>query len=300
MELRHLRYFIAVAEELNYRRAAERLRVAHPALSRQIRDLEEELEVRLLERDRSGVSLTEAGSAYLMEARAIVLHAQKAVLAARQAAAGRRGRLEIGHIGAILASVMPASLLAFHERFPDVDVTLHEMDVPDQIAGLEAGTIQVAFTMKPAEEIPPHLKHLLVIRSPVGAFMSSRHRLAALARISPEDTRGEVILCLGAPNRPDGHAERVAAAFAARGIECGPLKRVNSFESLFALIAGHHGISFLPRLHGLRPADGIVVRPINGFGPDIRFELRAVWRRGEPSPLVRNFIEILRRANHPA
>src|SRR5215217_6751400 len=123
MELRHLRYFIAVAEALNFRRAAEQLRVAQPALSKQIRDLEDELGARLLDRNTAGVRLTDAGAVLLNEARQILLAAQQAAIAVRDAAQGRRGRIVIGNIGAMSAAILPSNLTAFRERYPDVDVT---------------------------------------------------------------------------------------------------------------------------------------------------------------------------------
>src|SRR5664279_401085 len=117
MELRHLRYFVTVAEELNFRRAAERLHVVQPALSRQIKDLEYDLRVRLLDRDTVRVRLTDAGRVFLDEARQILAHAERAKEMARDAAAGRRGRLVIGNVGPVTTSFMPASLTAFRARY---------------------------------------------------------------------------------------------------------------------------------------------------------------------------------------
>src|ERR1700754_3438022 len=107
MELRHLRYFAAVAEELSFRRAAERLRVAQPALSSQIKDLEEELGARLLDRDTRAVRLTDAGAAFLAEVRQILAHAERATVVAREAAQGRRGRLVVGYFAPIFMGLMP-------------------------------------------------------------------------------------------------------------------------------------------------------------------------------------------------
>src|SRR3954447_15768036 len=120
MELRHLRYFVAVAEELNYRKASERLRVAQPALSSQIKDLESDVGATLLDRDTGGVQLTDAGTVFLEQARLIVAQAQHAVVAAQEAAQGRRGRLTLGYFAPIFMGLMPATLRAYRERFPDV------------------------------------------------------------------------------------------------------------------------------------------------------------------------------------
>src|SRR4051812_5064070 len=141
MELRHLRYFVAVAEELNYRKASERLRVAQPALSSQIQDLERDVGVRLLDRDTGGVRLTDGGAAFLEEARLILRQVERAVAVAVEAAKGLRGRLMIGYFAPIFMGLMPASLKAYREKFPEVEVVLVELPILEQIAELEAGTI---------------------------------------------------------------------------------------------------------------------------------------------------------------
>src|SRR5262245_60235793 len=127
MELRHLRYFVAVAEALSFRGAAERLRVAQPALSKQIRDLEDECGARLFDRNTSRVRMTDAGAVLLEEARQLLAQANRLPALVRDAAQGRRGRLIIGNIGSLTAGFLPASLAAFHAKFPDVDVTLIEL-----------------------------------------------------------------------------------------------------------------------------------------------------------------------------
>jgi DNA-binding transcriptional LysR family regulator len=118
MELRHLRYFIAVAEELNFRRAAERLHLAQPSLSRQVRDLEEEIGEQLLVRDRTHVALTDAGRTLLEHARGVLATAATASHAAREAGRSAREKLKIGNIGVLTASFLPASLATFHQCFP--------------------------------------------------------------------------------------------------------------------------------------------------------------------------------------
>src|SRR3954470_17700247 len=120
MELRHLRYFVAVGEALNFRKAAERLRVAQPALSSQIQDLEADVGARLFDRNTAGVRLTDAGGAFLAEVRQILAHAERAGTVAREAARGRRGRLIVGYFAPIFMGLMPGSLKAFREKYPEV------------------------------------------------------------------------------------------------------------------------------------------------------------------------------------
>jgi LysR family transcriptional regulator, benzoate and cis,cis-muconate-responsive activator of ben and cat genes len=147
MELRHLRYFVAVAEELNFRRAAERLHVTRPALSKQVKDLEAQTGVRLLERDTVSVSLTDAGSVFLAEARGILADVDRAVGLAREAQDGRRGQLRIGSVGQIASGFLPEVLKAFGTEFPGVEVTFVEMTPVEQLAALAKSEIHIGLLM---------------------------------------------------------------------------------------------------------------------------------------------------------
>ena len=120
MELRHLRYFVAIAEELSFRKASERLRVSPPALSKQIKDLEFELAVQLFNRDTGGVRLTEAGTTFLAEARLTLTQSQRTMEVTKEAANGRHGRLSVGYVEPILMGFMPECLVEFQRRFPCV------------------------------------------------------------------------------------------------------------------------------------------------------------------------------------
>lgn len=294
MELRHLRYFVAVAEELNFRRAADRLRVAHPSLSKQIRDLEFELKAQLFERDTTGVSLTDAGTVLLKAARDLLRQAERAVALVRETSAGRHGRLIVGSVGPLSAFFLSTSIVAFRAKYPDVEFFLQDVELPDQMALLNDGTLHVGFTMLPEGQIPPQNGHLLVLRSPVCAMMASGHPLARKRRLTPADVRAETIVCIGESTRFPGHAERTIAAFAGYGFPSPRIKRVSSFESLFALVASRQGIAFLPRVLAAGPSVGIAVRPMLEMGENAFFELRAVWLRQNPSALLTHFLDVLR------
>ena len=128
MELRNLRYFVAVAEELSFRRAAERLHVSHPALSQQIHGLENKLDLKLFERNSQRVELTEAGRAFLLGGRRVLAAAKEAIAQAQEAAKGERGRLMIGTLGFLTSSFLPVALARFRERRPLVEATALEMN----------------------------------------------------------------------------------------------------------------------------------------------------------------------------
>jgi len=139
MELRHLRYYVAVAEELNFRRAAERLHVSAPTLSQQIKDLEDLLGVRLMERDTTSVRLTGPGEIFLEGARQLLADSHRVIAATKEAAQGRRGILRIGNAGPLSHGFMPACLQALAKRYPEVDVVLVEIDLNEQAAAVATG-----------------------------------------------------------------------------------------------------------------------------------------------------------------
>src|SRR5438045_9647996 len=149
MELRHLRYFIGVAEGENVSRAALKLHVSQPALSRQIRDLEEELGFLLLERSAKSVRLTEAGRAFVTEARAVLQRAEDAVKAARAIATGGSEELHVGYAPSLTARILPQTLRAFQAQLPKVRVRLHDLSTEEMFAGLREGKLQLALILRP-------------------------------------------------------------------------------------------------------------------------------------------------------
>ncbi len=292
MELRHLRYFVAVAEALNFRRAAEQLRVAQPALSKQIKDLEHAVGARLLDRNTSGVMLTDAGVVLLEEVRDILERVEMAAAAAREAAAGRSGRLTVGNLGAISAVFLPATLLAFRAKYPQVEVNLHELSLPDQLAALQAGEVQVCFSVEPPTALPQGLQAVEVLESRVAVAMSPGHRLARSTKVSLTEIAAEPLLYVGEMERHSLHGQKIQSMFAARGIKHRPLRRVNGSESLIAMIAGDQGISLLLPL--IRSENHITFRRIKEEGDDLQVRILAVWRQGAHSQLATNFVEVMR------
>jgi DNA-binding transcriptional LysR family regulator len=295
MELRHLRYFVAVAEELNFRRAAERLRVAQPALSSQIKDLEFDVGTQLFDRDTGGVRLTDAGAAFLEEARLIVAHAQRAASVAREAAKGRRGRLTIGYFAPIFMGLMPQSLKAYREKFPDVDVVLVEMPIVDQIAALESGTAQIAFTLGGSVPIPPNVKSVLVARSPIRVVMHRSHRLARAKRIGLAELQDEQLLCFAArKGAASVQGDIMRRAFGARGLKIKSLRQIDGVEAYRATLESGVGVSLIAESGSLSQSEYLALRPIKETGPDLELELHALWRGDQTSPLTANFIAVMK------
>ncbi len=150
MELRHLRYFVAVAETENVSRAALKLPVSQPALSRQVRDLEDEIGFLLLERSAKSVRLTDAGRIFLTEARAVLARTEDAVQAARAVATGLRGELHVGYAPTPTVRILPATLRAFQAERSEVRVKLHDLTTDEMIAGLRKGALQIALLVRPS------------------------------------------------------------------------------------------------------------------------------------------------------
>lgn len=293
VELRHLRYFVAVAETLNYRRAAERLHVSQPALSKQIKDLENDLRAQLFMRNTGGVVLTPAGATFLDEARDVLERVEIATEAARAAQAGHGGRLAIGSLGGVSAGFLAPALAVFRARFPQVEVTLHEAPISDQLQALRSGLIQIAFATGPATTVPPALDTAEVLATRIAVAMAREHRLASQPSITLAELAAEYLVGVS-DEAQTGHQHWMEGIFAGRGIRHRPIRSVNGLESLMALVAGGHGVSMLLPFMRARGDKTIVYRRIKENGDDLVVHLMAVWRKGGGSQVAQNFVEVLR------
>src|SRR2546421_7328957 len=185
MELRHLRYFIGVAEEENVSRAALKLHVSQPALSRQIRDLEDELGFLLLERSAKSVRLTEAGRAFLTEARDVLQRAENAVKVARAIATGGSGELHVGYAPSLTARILPPTLRAFQSALPNVRVKLHDFSTEEMLAGLRDGKLQIAFMVRLAPALLRGLQFTELFRDPFCLAVAPQHPLGSRRSAEP-------------------------------------------------------------------------------------------------------------------
>src|SRR5579862_6395491 len=190
MELRHLRYFVAVAEECHFGRAAKRLFISQPPLSRQIRDLEEEVGIELLERTRNRVRLTDAGRQFLEGARQTLIQAERTVALAKQAAEGKTGFLSIGYIPTGDLGVIPKVLLPFRKRYPRIELELRSLPVTPQIEELRRERIHLGFLRLPVHAPDLHIEHVhtetLIVALQEGHPLT-RHPRIPLPRLATED-----------------------------------------------------------------------------------------------------------------
>jgi DNA-binding transcriptional LysR family regulator len=204
MELRHLRYFVAVAEELNFRRAAERLRLAQPALSAQIKALEEELNVRLLERTTRSVTLTQAGRVFLKEARGVLGAASQAEQLARKAEHGAVGTLRVGVIAPAASPWLANVLRLYHQRFPGVQLSLSEITTAEQLLRLRAGELDAGLLRPPVHF--PELEWRFVEQSPQVLAAPAGHRLARKRHLEWKDFDGEGLVMIQ-PGQQHGYCQ---------------------------------------------------------------------------------------------
>jgi len=296
MELRHLRYFVVLAKELSFRRAAQILSVANPSLSRQIVDLENELEVRLFERDTKKVSLTSAGVVFLEHAEAMLAKADEAVAAVRGAVGGHVGKLSLGIFGPVSGEFLPATLARFAQAYPQIEVSLKDISLDKQIAQLENKQIQIAFTInqKGDPEIP-HLEQWTVLEREPIVLLSKFHPLAVNACIKLTELTQETILCLSDGLAFGRHATLVKELFQKHAVKPAKLKQVNSFESMYTFMICNQGVGLGPKLYKVAPPPGIVKRLLEVREDDPKYQLRVVWLKNDTFAPVKNFIDVLKR-----
>jgi DNA-binding transcriptional LysR family regulator len=242
MELRHLRYFVAVAEEENVTRAAARLHVSQPPLTRQIHDLEEELGVALFERKGKSIRLTEAGRVFLNEARAALLRVDEAVGAVRAAAREQNGELRLGYAPSPTVEVLPLLLRAFQKQCPNVRVALHDHSSPEMLAGLREGRLHAALMMQPSKQAARGVTFELLRKYPVGILVPPAHPLARRRAVAMDDAFAEPFVVFSRKEYPDYH-EFVARIAGQRMRRLRIAEECDSGPSLMAAVASGKGIA---------------------------------------------------------
>ncbi|CAG9246843.1 DNA-binding transcriptional dual regulator HcaR [Paraburkholderia unamae] len=275
MELRHLRYFIAVADELSFTRAAQRLHTAQPSLSQQIRNLEDEVGTPLFERTRRKVELTEAGKVFLAEARLVVAQADRAVARARQVGQGR-ATVTIGFVPAAEIRVFPVILPRLRLRYPDVNVELRSLPTAEQEEALLRGDIDVAFMRRPV--VSPTLRSEVVLTEPLVVVLPSGHPLARQQRIAPAQLSGEPFI--STHPQFSGQVHSVVEAYCeAHGIERKVAQVATNILLNLNLVGMGLGYALLPAYVSSLTSSAICTRPLEGEPPTIDLLMVA---RNEP------------------
>lgn len=292
MELRHLRYFVAVAEELHFGRAAARLRIAQPPLSRQIRDLERELGTALFERVPRGVELTAAGRAFLPEARLTLAQAERAQRTAQRAARGEVGRLRVGFVeAATYAGVLPDVLGFFRMHLPNIGLSLFEMDSAQQAEAFREGRIDVGLLHTPPPDADRWLRVEQVYADPLIAALPHAHRLAGRTRLALADLAAESFVLFPRHIAPTLYDDVIARCRQA-GFSPRIVQEAAGWQTLTGLVGAGMGIAFVPRSLMTIQRREVVYRRIRDLA--VEMAMAVAWKGGEKSPVRERFVTALR------
>lgn len=290
MELRHLQYFIALAEELSFTRAARRLHISQPPLSMQIRNLEEELGVTLFDRDRRNVALTAAGERFLREARQIVDHVDRAVRVAREAGRGFAGTITLAINPSLDLLLLPRLLRRTGEELPGVEVCLRQLSHREQIEALAQGTVDVGFLRPPLEErdrrglvVETLMQEALLLAIPAD------HALARRKSVPLGKLAGENCILWQRAVAPGSYDAVLAACQAAQF--CPRIAyEAEAIQTALGLVSGGLGIAFVPESTRVLSREGVVYTRITGN--PVMLELSLVWRRDNGSPILPHLLRL--------
>lgn len=245
MELRHLRYFVAVAELENVTRAASRLRVSQPAVSRQVRDLEDELGVPLFQRSAKSVRLTEAGQVFLAEAKAVLQRADAAVAAARAIAQGTAGKLQVGYAPSLTVEILPKALRNFQLTAHGVRVVLHDLSTEGMLTGLREKRLDLALMVRPAHRLPGDLKFHELAQYPMCVAVAPGHPFARQDTVKLAQVSQQPLIAYSREDYPDYHAS-LPRIFAAPLRPPPIAEEHDSVTSLIAAVEAGRGVALAP------------------------------------------------------
>ena len=290
MELRHLRYFVAVAEERHFGRAAERLRMAQPPLSQQIQALEAELGTRLFDRNRRKVELTAAGDALLPEARDILARAADLGRLARAAAGGEAGRLDMAFTGSVpFTEVMPRILRRFRNLYPEVRVSLREMSTGAQIEAVAEGRLDLGFARPAAHNLPPGVVGRLILREPLVLALPSDHALAGRDSIGMEEVAGEGLV-MNPRHIGTGLYDKITQLCQAAGYAPRIAVEAHQMSTMIRLVGAGLGLAVVPQTMCRVGFEGVAYAAITGS--DSMLDLLLIHRE-TITPVTRNFLTVV-------
>ena len=290
MELRHLRYFIAVAEALSFTKAAQKLRLAQPSLTRQVRNLEDELGVRLLDRANKKVALTAEGRRFLFDSKKVLALSAESVAAVQRMNDGGNSQLNLGYIANIHYGLLPATLGAFRKLYPRVALNLFDMTSSEQFQALEGLKIDLGFVgLRPA-----HSNHDLhsegVAYDTMLVALPARHPLAKKAKLKLADLASEFFIGMSAKTHP-GAGEWLLETCESAGFAGKILQEADAEPTAIRFVADGLGVAFMPeQITGL-PHEGVVFRPLS---PPLRREATIAWRADNPSKPLQDYIQIVK------
>ncbi|WP_298235182.1 LysR family transcriptional regulator [uncultured Azohydromonas sp.] len=289
IELRPLRQFVAVAEELHFGRAARRLHMTQPPLTQAMQALERALQVQLLQRTRRSVALTPAGEALLVQARRLLREAEALPDLVRAAAAGLSGRLRLAFVSSIAYGPLPPWLRSFREHHPDVELQLREATMDLQLAALAAGDIDAGFVLHAPAAVPAPLQALQVLSEPLVLALPAGHLAAAHETVRFDDVAAEPLLIFPrsvAPSLFDAVLARYHAGSCAPRIA----QEAIQLQTIVSLVSAGMGVAWVPASMTQLQRPGVVYRRVDPDAPQAHTSL--LWR--EDSPVVQRFVAHVR------
>jgi DNA-binding transcriptional LysR family regulator len=294
MELRHLRYFVAVAGELNFTRAAAKLRLAQPSLTRQIHNLEEELGVRLLDRTRNQVSLTEEGKSFLVDARRLVALSLESVKAVQRFSRGESGQLNLGYLFKFNFDLLPATLATFYQTCPEIAVNLFDMSPAEQLRALEARKIDLGFVgLRPpaASNNMSALTWECVARHDVVVVLPMRHPLAKKDRIKITDLKPLFFVAMSEETHP-GSRDWMSGLCLQAGFTPRILQDVDLESGLMTFVAEGLGVTLAREQIRNLPHPGVVFRPLTTAA---KADYWIAWHHENRSKALGQYIGIVKK-----
>jgi LysR family transcriptional regulator, benzoate and cis,cis-muconate-responsive activator of ben and cat genes len=289
MELRHLRYFTAVAEEENVSRAALKLHVSQPGVSRQIRDLEDEIGFPLFERSAKAVKLTPAGRVFLSEAKAVLQRAEDAVKKAKSVASGGGGEIHVGYAPSLTVRILPPALRQFQQALPAVRVKLHDLSTEEMLAQLRAGKLSVALLVQPPRAALRGLKFKELARYPMCAAVAPAHPLAKAKTLSLEKITREPLIGYSREDYPEYHSD-LDRLFARVKHRPHIAEEHDGVTSLVAAVESGRGVALVPDCLACMVGPRLKIIPLAGIRCDV--VVGAAWRSEHLPAAAEKFVSL--------
>jgi DNA-binding transcriptional LysR family regulator len=293
MELRHLRDFVAVAEELNFSRAARKLRLAQPSLTRQIRNLEDELGVRLLDRAKGRVSLTEEGRSFMASAKRVLELSAESVEKVRRIHCGETGKLNIGYVANLHSYLLPATLSAFRTTYPNIALNLFDMTCAEQLQALAERRIDLGFVGLRESIQDTRLKGECIGQFAVLVALPRASSLAKKPKINLQDLEALFFVGFSERSYPGSRRWMNSIALQAR-FAPKILQEADQEAAMLRFVAAGLGAALLPEPIRSLPHEGVVFRRLN---PPVQVESCIAWREDDPSEALAAYIQIVRGAS---
>jgi DNA-binding transcriptional LysR family regulator len=294
MELRHLRYFLAVAEELSFTRAAEKLRLAQPSLTRQIHNLEAELGVRLLDRTRNQVSLTEEGRRFLIDAQRLVALSIESVKTMKRFKGGETGQLNVGYMFKFNFDLLPATLTTFYQSFPEIAVNLFDMSPAEQLRALETRRIDLGFVgLRPPNrhDAEGALRWECVAHHSVVVVLPAQHPLAQKAKVKLADLKRVFFVAMSEKSHPGSRAW-LSTVCQGAGFAPRILQDVELESGLMTFVAEGLGVTLAREQIQKLPHHGVVFRPL---ARAVKADYWIAYHRENESKALGRYVEVVKK-----